>query len=395
MTHSQSQISLATLLLVGALPVALTLAEPASTDFNQRSIDPYEVPNGSVNELFEYLENGPRRMQPRNQDDTVRMFRSLDTAADRIYKANDATTKHRVRAAGIRVMLNSRLEEMGVAKAGNRLRAFLNRAARDPTPELQQFAKRTILEQKVLSWERLNASQRETLLEELRSGLTTEQVDATHVVAIMMLADTVAETPSVPIVVGLIKEVLPSLNSIEDPAIASRVPRLEGLVRRLQLPGNKMEVEGTLLNGDMVDWETYRGKVVLVDYWATWCDPCIDELPNVIAAYEAYRDKGFDILGISLDSEKQTVEQFFSARKLPWQTLFSHDDQANGWNHPMVQKYAINGIPRAILVDQEGKVVSMNLRGNALRQELAKLLGPAEVGQTDQAAAQSDTIADK
>ncbi len=249
---------------------------------------------------------------------------------------------------------------------------------------MQQLAKQTILEQKIASWPRLDAGQREAVLDDLRSGLIGEHIKPSSLVALMKLADGVAGTPAVPQVVALIEEVRPALESAEDPAIAQRVPRLEGLIRRLQLPGTIMEVEGTLLGGEMVDWESYRGKVVLVDYWATWCGPCIAELPNVLAAYAAYHDKGFEVLGISLDSDKEAVENFFEARNIPWQTLYSTDPEANGWAHPMAEKYAIAGIPQAILVDKEGKVVSMNARGRTLEKALSELLGPAEAAADSQ-----------
>ncbi len=343
-------------------------------------VDPYAVPEGSIDELFQYLQAGPQSMQPRSREDAVRMFRSLDRAAERIYTSSEANIDQRLRTANWRVMLHHQLEAMGVKAASDELQGLLDQLAADPATELQQFAKTKMFDRKISAWPRYNAEQRRVLLEEIRSGLTGAEPEPSSLMALMKLADRVAETPAAPQVARLLGEVLPPLKEAKDPAIAQRVPRLEGFVRRLQLPGSSMDVEGTLLSGAAVDWDAYRGKVVLVDYWATWCRPCIAELPNVQAAYDAYHDKGFEVLGISLDTDKEAVVDFLEARDIPWATMFHHDfkESDEGWSHPMAEKYAIGGIPRAILVDQNGKVVSMNARGRVLQKSLAKILGPVK-----------------
>jgi thiol-disulfide isomerase/thioredoxin len=151
---------------------------------------------------------------------------------------------------------------------------------------------------------------------------------------------------------------------------------IEGLGRRLRLPGNKLEVEGTLMGGKPIDWETYRGKVVLVDFWASWCPECLKEVPNILEAYRQYHDKGFEVIGVCLDDDRRPAEASIKQTGMTWPQLFEEGSTSN----PMATKYAITGIPRAILVDQQGKVVSMLARGPFLEEELRKLLGPADNG---------------
>jgi len=128
------------------------------------------------------------------------------------------------------------------------------------------------------------------------------------------------------------------------------------------------------LDGKAIDLAQYVGKKpVLIEFWATWCPPCMEELPNVRDNYDRYHDKGFDVVGISLDRTKQDLEEFLTKEKLPWVTLYEE-----GGRHPAVEFYAIESIPTVILVDKEGKVVSLNARGDELGELLAKLLGPAE-----------------
>jgi thiol-disulfide isomerase/thioredoxin len=114
-----------------------------------------------------------------------------------------------------------------------------------------------------------------------------------------------------------------------------------------------------------------RGKVVLVDFWATWCGPCVGELPNVLAAYKKYHAKGFEIVGISLDQSETALKDFIKQKEMTWPQYFD----GKGWESKLGQKYGITSIPATFLLDGEGKIVAKNLRGPALEAELAKLLG--------------------
>jgi thiol-disulfide isomerase/thioredoxin len=150
---------------------------------------------------------------------------------------------------------------------------------------------------------------------------------------------------------------------------------LAGMLRRMKLMGQPMEISGKTLDGKEIDWDSYRGKVVLVDFWASWCGPCRAELPNVLRLYKAYHDKGFDVLGISLDETQQAAVKGVKDANIPWPSIFPENEEERRWNHPLVRHYGIGGIPMAILVDQEGNVVHMQARGENLATELQRLLG--------------------
>lgn len=364
-----------------ALPCTALAQESAPQTKGAEANDPYQVPDGDVNRLMRFLRTGKRRMNPKTVPDAQRMFWTLDKAAERVFRSPDASVEQRLEVARYRTFDYLRsLQVLNADGAGKKLNTFLDEASQDQAVEIQDFAKLTKFGHRLERWPRMQPEDRDDLIAEVQEGVSGDDVKGVDVAVLLMLADSVAQSPEAGRVVEVIREALPRLADSDDPGVARRVARLEGVVRRLDLPGNELEVEGTLLDGQQVDWESYRGKVVLVDYWATQCQPCIEELPNVQEAYRMYHDKGFEVLGISLDADKAAVERFVATHKIPWQTMFQHgaDKNASWWGHPMASKYAINSIPRAILVDQQGKVVHMNAMGKELSKALAELLGPAD-----------------
>ncbi|HSH94353.1 MAG TPA: TlpA disulfide reductase family protein [Roseimicrobium sp.] len=116
------------------------------------------------------------------------------------------------------------------------------------------------------------------------------------------------------------------------------------------------------LDGRPLSVSGFKGKVVLVDFWATWCGPCVRELPNLIQAYEKYHDRGFEIIGISLDENEQALRSFIAEQKMPWPQYFEKSEGLN----KLATKYAAISIPTTYLLDREGKIIARNLRGEEL-----------------------------
>lgn len=112
-----------------------------------------------------------------------------------------------------------------------------------------------------------------------------------------------------------------------------------------------------------------RGKVVLIDFWASWCGPCRRENPNVVRVYNQYKDKGFEILGVSLDSAKDRWVQAIEQDGLTWM----HVSDLKGWQNEVAQVYGVRAIPQTVLLDAEGKIIARNLRGPSLEEKLAEL----------------------
>lgn len=160
---------------------------------------------------------------------------------------------------------------------------------------------------------------------------------------------------------------------LKDFPVEKMNPMVEGKIKSIKatadLKNKPLEMKFTAVDGREVDLSKLQGKVVLIDFWATWCGPCVAELPNVLKAYKELHPKGFEIVGISLDQDKAELESFVKERGMEWPQYFD----GKGWQNDISTKYGISSIPAMWLVNKKGMVVSTNARGG-LEENVAKLL---------------------
>ena len=124
-------------------------------------------------------------------------------------------------------------------------------------------------------------------------------------------------------------------------------------------------------DGTEISLSSLRGKVVLIDFWASWCGPCLREAPNVRKVYQKYHEKGFEVLGVSLDEASKREAWLLAIDK--HQLTWLQGSTLKGWQCPVAKLYNVTAIPAMFLLDREGRIVATNARGEKLEEEVAKL----------------------
>ena len=170
-------------------------------------------------------------------------------------------------------------------------------------------------------------------------------------------------------------DLLATLENNDDPKVAAAA-RGRGELKTLE--STPLDWKFTAVDGRPVDLADWRGKVVLVDFWASWCPDCLREMPEVLAAYHQYHDKGFEVVGVSMDHDKAAMVAFLKKHNIPWPQQY--DGQA--WDSSVAVKYGVKGIPEMWLLDRTGRVVATGVHGSQLDAELGPLFRPQAVAST-------------
>jgi len=141
-------------------------------------------------------------------------------------------------------------------------------------------------------------------------------------------------------------------------------------MKRLAIGGDPIPFEVKDLEGKTLNLSDYKGKVVLLDFWATWCGPCKVEMPNVVRLHKKFSSKGFEIIGISLDQRRGDLERYIAANDMNWPQHFD----GKGWQNGIAVKYGVKSIPATYLIDRQGKIRYRSVRGPQLDQAVEKLV---------------------
>ncbi len=158
------------------------------------------------------------------------------------------------------------------------------------------------------------------------------------------------------------------IKSIKKQLAGANQPKANGMAPGTTVP----EIEMAGLDGKILKLSDLRGKVVLVDFWASWCGPCRRENPNVVAAYNKYNKDGFEVFSVSLDGNKDKWKAAIDKDGLIWPW---HVSDLKKWNNAAANAYGVHSIPHGVLIDREGKVIAEKLRGAALQAKLAEIFG--------------------
>ncbi len=373
------------LALVAVVAACFTaVAAPESTDSDGPRFD---VPKAEPAELIKWIDETRKvRLVGDTFEDRVKMalrlHEAITVAADQLL-AEDAKASEEQAAAAVtsKIKALQKLGKLGDPSSLQRTQAFVASLSDDKRPAIAELFKEYDKKFKYADGKmpKLDHDDIDGSIAKMAEYLEKyDKLTQRHVGAAMSMARHLASHDGDrEKAAEAYNKFAAALKKRPEEKLSRMAPRLEGLARQVNLLGKPMELEGAFVDGSKLDWSKYKGKVVLVDFWATWCGPCVAEIPNVLDEYEKYHDKGFEVLGISLDAESTRVEEFIAKREIPWKTLFGESDETRAWNHPMAIRYGVTGIPTAILVDQKGNVVSLSARGKELGKQLEKLLGAA------------------
>jgi thiol-disulfide isomerase/thioredoxin len=372
---------IASLVLLGMGPVAnRAAAQPAATAEPAAGVPQVPpLPEGTPAELMQFVEQLKNSdVRPKSRQEMMQYMKSLAgvsvEAANKILPQVKADDPLYAKAAEMKLESLMMLGRLGDEAAAKEMGDFAATLAASPNAELAKEAQRVVL---VADAQKLftsgSAAGGDALVQKAAAMLAADPDDMKTAGLAMQLAQAFEQLPGgEPVAMAAFKAFGPLFATSSNPRIKQMGESFAGTLRRLSLPGNPMEIKGTLLNGQPFDQKTLVGKVVLVDFWATWCGPCVAEIPNVLEQYEKYHAKGFEVVGISLDQDRQALEKFVTDQKVPWPILYE-ESEGDGWQHPLATYYGISGIPTVILIGRDGNVITLNARGERLGEELSKL----------------------
>ncbi|QDT34471.1 thioredoxin-like domain-containing protein [Thalassoglobus polymorphus] len=345
--------------------------------------DPFAVPEGTDERILDLFLRRLSRMAPeeRTPEGILQHFTKLDKAINEV-ASREVSEDIYLNAIQMRLQVLQILAQFGDNTAIVKQTKLLDQMKRDERPAVKELVAQLELEQRINGLAAATPEEKQALIDEVGKKLAETKIDSPNfgdqLQAAMQVARSLEGNGDEKNAIVAYKKYAEILSKKDHPQIGEVVKRMESTVRRLNLLGNSIEVAGPTVGGGEFKIEDFQGKVVLVDFWATWCGPCIAELPNLKGLYEDYHDKGFEVIGISLDEDEEALMAFTKEKDLPWKSIFFPEPEEQGWDNPIARHYGISGIPTAILVNQDGKVVSLQARGENLKVELVKLLGPVE-----------------
>jgi thiol-disulfide isomerase/thioredoxin len=361
-------------------PPAPTDQSPAAAPAATPAGDPFQIPQGNDPKVIQQFLAGLSKTQPENGGLPGRRahLRKVEGILKQVQE-KELDEQTAVMASDFRFQLLQVLERFGDETAAADRQKFVETLTKSKNPKIADRGTMYSIAGRISGIGEMKTDARKKLVDDVAAYIRAGDVSQERVEMAQATAELLSQLGETELASKALETFATALESKKDERLGDTVERMRGTGRRYGLVGKPMEVKGKTVDGKDFNLESLKGKVVLVDFWATWCGPCIEEMPHVDQLYRGYHSKGFEVVGISLDDKKEVLQEFLSANKVPWVQLFSDTDGTTGWSNPIAKHYGISGIPTAILIGKDGNVVSLDARAGELTKQLEKLLGPPDV----------------
>lgn len=339
--------------------------------------DPFRVPEGSAEELSRFVADLKRMKPPRTRDrgELLAFQNKLLTA---MVEATDLLLEMDLDDADTSEAASTKLQALAVlARSGGggdaiatQIEQFPKQLSQLGLTKLSRSAKAVALSFRLSSAK--DAAKAKTAITAVRTYAKSQSANdlGRHELAAMQSAASLAERIDDKLAASLNREFGELLMANAKTRRAGEM--MQATARRLGLVGNALEITGVTSAETPFDLEELKGKVVLVDFWATWCGPCMAEMPNIKKNYELYHDRGFEVVAISVDRDLKALERYLEKESPPWTVLVDEhpENKVKAGDY-----YGVNAIPTTVLVGADGKVITFDCRGRQLGEHLKRLLG--------------------
>ncbi len=347
-------------------------ADDATAEVAQNN--PYlAAANADKLELLDYL---------LDMQDKVKSIRYRDGFAVAVHEAAtrllalEASDRFHVLAVETAVTILHEQASLGNDKLDQQLNDFMNSLAADERPAIAAHVAFHQLEQRVIASDDLPTDKLEPLLNETFDYLSEHDLSAIH----LRLASTVVHAINRYDDEETRKEQFKRFGKVfsqsESRTLAAYGKKITksatAAANVSQLVGKPLELSGVTDLGGELDWASYRGKVVLIDFWASWCAPCRAQMPKIKAIYEELDRKKFDVVAVNLDRSAEAFEEYSKEHQSPWPNVIGDDGRA------LAEQYGVTALPTMMVVDGEGKILAVGHSVQALRAAIDTALKPNE-----------------